>query len=83
MAKNQTSYSGRLPDHHTYRIFAICLLFSFVVQFFVDYDSPLHYGFKHIDGAWFLMCGKAMMNGLVPYVDFTDSKDHCFGCSTA
>ncbi len=74
MAKNQTSYSGRLPDHHTYRIFAICLLFSFVVQFFVDYDSPLHYGFKHIDGAWFLMCGKAMMNGLVPYVDFTDSK---------
>ncbi len=74
MAKNQTSYSGRLPYHHTYRIFAICLLFSFVVQFFVDYDSPLHYGFKHIDGAWFLMCGKAMMNGLVPYVDFTDSK---------
>ena len=58
----------------SYGILAICFLFSFVVQYFIDYDSPLHYGFKHIDGAWFLMCGKAMMNGLVPYVDFTDSK---------
>lgn len=55
-------------------IFIICLIFSFTVQFFVNYDSPTHYGFKHIDGAWFLMCGKSMMNGLIPYVDFTDSK---------
>lgn len=55
-------------------VFIICLIFSFVVQFFVNYDSPTHYGFKHIDGAWFLMCGKSMMNGLIPYVDFTDSK---------
>lgn len=56
------------------RVVLICLMFSAVVQLFINYDSPMHLGFKHIDGAWFLMCGKAMMNGMVPYVDFTDSK---------
>ena len=30
--------------------------------------------YGHNDSAWFFMCGKAVMNGLTPYVDFTDSK---------
>ena len=50
------------------------LLWSTIIQLFINYDSPLHYSFGHIDSSWFFMCGKAWMNGLVPYVDFSDSK---------
>jgi len=34
----------------------------------------LHNGLDHVDSAWFFMDGKALMNGLIPYVDYTDSK---------
>lgn len=50
------------------------LLFSIVVQLLANYDSPLHYYFQKVDSSWFFMGGKAMMNGYIPYVDFSDSK---------
>lgn len=50
------------------------LLWSTAAQLFLNIDSPLHNTYGHIDSAWFFMCGKAWMNGLVPYVDFADSK---------
>ena len=37
-------------------------------------DSPFHGPYMRTDSAVFYMCGKALMNGLLPYVDFTDSK---------
>lgn len=40
----------------------------------VSPDSYLHDLFNRVDSAWFYMCGKAWMNGMTPYVDFTDSK---------
>ena len=45
-----------------------------VVLFFVSPDSYLNDMHSRADSAWFFMCGKAWMNGLVPYVDFADSK---------
>ena len=46
-----------------------------VAVLLLSIDSPLHGVYGHNDSAWFFMCGKAVMNGLTPYVDFTDSKD--------
>lgn len=44
------------------------------VLFFISPDSYFNDIHSRCDSAWFFMCGKAWMNGLVPYVDFSDSK---------
>jgi len=56
------------------KLFLLLLAWSAVVLLLMSIDSPLHDGYSHNDSAWFFMCGKAVMNGLTPYVDFTDSK---------
>ncbi len=55
-------------------------LFTFIAFFLTSVDSPLHDNMvahndyiRH-DSAWYFMGGKAWMNGLIPYVDFADSK---------
>ena len=63
---------------------AFCLVLLCIVTFaafsLTSIDSPLHDnmsahgGYVRHDSAWYFMCGKAWMNGLVPYVDFADSK---------
>ena len=47
---------------------------SFFILFFFSPDSYTHDLYGHYDSAWFYTCGKAWMNGLLPYVDFADSK---------
>lgn len=49
-------------------------ILSFFVQFVISPDSYTHDLTGHVDSAWFYTCGKAWMNGMVPYVDFADSK---------
>lgn len=49
-------------------------LFTLVVMLFVSNDSPLASINNHVDSAIFFMSGKAWANGLIPYVDFSDSK---------
>lgn len=49
-------------------------VYAFVLLFFLSPDSYLQDVFQRCDSAWFFMCGKAWMNGMVPYVDFADSK---------
>jgi len=49
-------------------------LWSFLVLLFLSPDSPLFHTCHHIDSAWFFIEGKALMNGLRPYVDFSDCK---------
>ena len=56
------------------RLFAYWWAVAFGVLFFASYDSYTHDLFYRCDSAWFFMCGKAWMNGLVPYVDFADCK---------
>lgn len=56
------------------RIFLLLTLWAVVVLMFMSMNSPLHHIYMRVDSAWFFMEGKAMMNGLRPYVDFADSK---------
>lgn len=55
---------------------AFCLLFvySFFILLVLSPDSYIYDLYHRCDTAWFFMCGKAWMNGMVPYVDFADSK---------
>lgn len=53
---------------------AVLSLFTLVVMLFVSNDSPLASINNHVDSAIFFMSGKAWANGLIPYVDFSDSK---------
>ena len=53
----------------------VCFFFySFFLLFFLSPDSYLYDVYFRCDSAWFFTCGKAWMNGMVPYVDFADSK---------
>ncbi len=55
-------------------VIAALFAFVFAVMIIVSKDSYLHDIYHHYDSAWFFMCGKAWMNGLTPYIDFSDSK---------
>lgn len=48
--------------------------YTLLLLLLISSDSYLYDLHSRMDSAWFFMCGKAWMNGLVPYVDFTDSK---------
>lgn len=53
----------------------ICVFaFSFVYLLIMSQDSYLYDVYHRCDTAWFFTCGKAWVNGLIPYVDFADSK---------
>ena len=49
-------------------------LFATVILLLVSADSWTHCLYDHHDSATFFASGKAWMNGMVPYVDFSDSK---------
>lgn len=55
-------------------ILFILAIFVIAVQMLVNIDSYLYAINNHYDSSVFFMCGKALFNGLTPYVDFTDSK---------
>ena len=56
------------------KVLGMLALLATGVLFFISNDSYTHDLFNKADSAWFFICGKAWMNGLVPYVDFADSK---------
>lgn len=49
-------------------------LITLVIMFFLSYDSYLYFSFGRCDSANFLTAGRAWANGMMPYVDFSDSK---------
>ena len=49
-------------------------MFATVILLLVSADSWTHGLYDHHDSATFFASGKAWMNGMVPYVDFSDSK---------
>ena len=57
-----------------WKILGVLAVFVTILLFFISQDSYLYDLHSRVDSAWFFMCGKAWMNGLIPYVDFTDSK---------
>ena len=45
-----------------------------LLMLILSIDSPCYEVWGRIDSSWFFTAGKAWMNGMVPYVDFSDSK---------
>lgn len=63
----------RIPDSPLAN-WLMMLVMATAIMMLLSYDSYLHLLRPRVDSAWFFMCGKAWMNGMVPYVDFADSK---------
>ena len=56
------------------KLFLLLLVWSAAVLFLMSPDSPIHGPWNRCDSAIFFTSGKALMNGMRPYVDFADSK---------
>lgn len=50
------------------------VFWAFLILFLLSPDSLIHGPYNRGDSASFFLCGRALMNGLIPYVDFADSK---------
>lgn len=57
-----------------FKLFGLLFILALGVLFIISPDSYTHDLFFRIDTAWFFTCGKAWMNGMIPYIDFADSK---------
>lgn len=68
----------RFPNYRLYNlnlgVITILLIYAFGWNLVMGSDGWLHQPTLRGDSAWFFMCGKSWMSGLIPYVDFTDSK---------
>jgi len=64
----------QMKTNNNLRIFGIFFIISTIVLLFLSRDSFLFEIYGRADSACFFMCGKAWMNGMIPYVDFSDSK---------
>ena len=60
--------------HTDLSIWILFTILSVFILLFISPDSYLNDLHSRVDSSWFFMCGKAWMNGLIPYVDFSDSK---------
>ena len=56
------------------KIYLLLAVWSAVTLLLLSPDSLIHGPWNRCDSAIFFTSGKALMNGLRPYVDFTDSK---------
>lgn len=57
-----------------YGVAVFLLVFVVLCQMVFNIDSYLYANTGHHDSAIFFQCGKFLMNGYTPYVDFADSK---------
>lgn len=67
-------HKGKLTNEENVRAILLFFVYSFVLLFFLSSDSYLYDLHYHMDSECFFICGKAWMKGMIPYVDFTDSK---------
>lgn len=63
--------SGRIRE---WQVWLVLLLYSFALLQIAGSDGWFRITPLKIDSAWFYICGKSWMSGLIPYRDFTDSK---------
>ena len=56
------------------RVTLLFLFSAFVLSWLSPDSFLMHEWGSRGDSSWFFTCGKAWMEGLTPYVDFTDSK---------
>jgi hypothetical protein len=77
MINKNNSIIKQVPSRYNYKslkVYLILTAFVASVLLFVSPDSYLHDLNSLYDSSCFFLCGKAWMNGLIPYVDFSDSK---------
>lgn len=72
--RNKSLISNILVPQQRLHALLFLFLYSLLLLFIISSDSYTHYVHPRCDSAWFYMCGKAWMEGLTPYVDFSDSK---------
>ena len=65
------AFSSFVRKNNQYILLSISV---YVILLIISPDSYLHYPFSQLDSACFFTAGKAIMNGMIPYVDFADSK---------
>ena len=65
------SFSSHISEQN---VFIVLAVFVTLLLFIVSMDSYTQDLIRKCDSTYFYMCGKAWMNGLIPYVDFSDSK---------
>ena len=53
---------------------ALSVVVTPVLLLFLSIDSPFYDIWGRVDSSWFFTAGKAWFEGMVPYVDFSDSK---------
>ena len=63
-----------LKKHTDFSLWLFFTALAAFVLFFISPDSYFNDLHSRVDSAWFFMCGKAWMSGMLPYVDFADSK---------
>lgn len=71
---NQLINNNLRREFTTPKVLLFLSAFTFILLFIISSDSYTHYVHPRCDSAWFHICGKAWMNGMIPYVDFADSK---------
>ena len=57
-----------------WKILVAIFVYVVFLLFWISRNSYTYDLFSNVDNSWYFTCGKAWMNGLVPYVDFSDSK---------
>ena len=55
-------------------VLAIIVVLVPLMLLMLSIDSPCYEVWGRLDSSWFFTSGKAWMNGMVPYVEFSDSK---------
>lgn len=63
-----------ISNIHKLPVWLFLLLWCFSIMFWIEADSYTHDLFTRGDTSWFMAGGRAVAEGLVPYVDFSDSK---------
>lgn len=72
---SQQSIASKVLCKSILKKLAFFAIFSFIILLWLSPDSWLsHLCGPRFDPAWFFTAGRAWMEGLVPYVDFADSK---------
>ena len=73
--KFSSDHRSFLPGRRSVQYWTTLFFLSFVLLLLLSPDSYLADTYAlRCDSAWFFTCGKAWMEGMIPYVDFADSK---------
>lgn len=71
---NDDSHWTKRDSHELLLIIVMTIILVPFLLLFLSVDSPFYDIWGKVDSSWYFTAGKAWMHGMVPYVDFSDSK---------